>query len=153
MAHRPSFNLAWGAFSRVNGSVAHVGRVIGGKVQANIDAGIFTNACAIRLSYVLNQTGFAIGAGAGATSSGANGARYLYRVRDLVPHLQSLFGPPDEVFQNPTPAMFAGRKGIIVFEVAIWSDASGHATLWNGGACADTCYFRESTRASLWELK
>src|SRR5690606_5069184 len=115
MAQRPSFNLAWGAFSRVNVPVEQVGRVIGGKVQVNIDAGIFTNACAIRMSYVLNQAGFPVQGNAGATSSGANGAKYLYRVKDLVPYLESLFGKPDHVRQNPTPTMFAGKKGILVF--------------------------------------
>jgi len=153
MANRPSFNLAWGAFSRVNGSVSHVGQVIGGKVRANIDAGIFTNACAIRMSYVLNRTGHPVRSGAGATSSGADGARYLYRVRDLAPYLETLFGKPDQVVANPGMSQFAGRKGIIVFDVAIWSDASGHATLWNGTSCSDTCYFAESSRASLWELQ
>ena len=153
MANRPTFNLVWGAFSRVNGSVSHVGQVIGGKVKTNIDGGIFTNACAIRMSYVLNQTGFPIPGNAGAVSSGANGAKYLYRVSDLTPHLVATFGKPDQVVQRPSTASFAGKKGIVVFEVAVWSDASGHATLWNGTACSDSCYFPESTRASLWELK
>lgn len=153
MAQRPNFNLAWAAFSRVNGSVAHVGQVIGGKVRLNIDGGIFTNACAIRMSYVLNQTGFPITANAGAVSSGDGGARYLYRVKDLVPHLEKLFGKPEHTHEKPTAANFAGKRGILVFDVPIWSDASGHATLWNGTMCSDSCYFAESTRASLWELK
>lgn len=153
MARRPEFNLAWGAFARVNGSVQQVGRVIGGKVQANIDAGIFTNACAIRMSHVLNQTGFAVPSSAGAVSSGAGGAKYLYRVKDLLPHLQSLFGKPDLTVQGPTATAFAGKKGILVFEVGVWSDATGHATLWNGTTCSDSCYFGEATRASLWVLQ
>ncbi|MCC2596367.1 type VI secretion system amidase effector protein Tae4 [Pusillimonas sp. MFBS29] len=152
MAQRPTFNQAWAAFSRVNGSVPHVGRIIGGKVQTNIDGGIFTNACAIRMSYVLNQTSLPVPASAGAVSSGANGAKYLFRASDLAPHLQNLFGKPDLVVQNPTPTSFAGKKGIIVFDVDVWNDASGHVTLWNGTMCADSCYFPVSTRAKLWEL-
>ena len=34
-----------------------VGKKIGGKVQYNIDQGIFQNACAIRMSYALNYSG------------------------------------------------------------------------------------------------
>ena len=153
MAQRPLFNLAWAAFSRVNVSVPQVGRIIGGKVQTNIDSGIFTNACAIRMSYVLNQTGFPVSSRDGAVSSGAGGEKYLYRVRDLLPHLQKQFGKPDQVVQNPTLTSFTGKQGILVFDVDIWSDASGHATLWNGSTCSDHCYFPQSTRASFWELK
>lgn len=34
-----------------------VGKLIGGKVEENIKAGFFTNACAIRLSYAFNYSG------------------------------------------------------------------------------------------------
>lgn len=44
----------------VNLSVADVGTKIGGKVQDNIKAGIFLNACPLRMSYVLNQMGVPI---------------------------------------------------------------------------------------------
>jgi hypothetical protein len=35
-----------------------VGRKIGGAVQKNVEAGIFQNARPIRMSYVVNMTGF-----------------------------------------------------------------------------------------------
>lgn len=41
-------------------SVADVGRIIGGNVGQNISGGYFENACPIRMSYVLNATGFPI---------------------------------------------------------------------------------------------
>jgi len=55
---RPVFLLAWNKFREVQLPVAEVGLKIGGKVGQNIAAGIFENACPIRISYVLNMTGF-----------------------------------------------------------------------------------------------
>lgn len=152
MSSRPSFGSMYANFQRVKTSVGEVGSHIGGKVGANIASGIFTNACAIRISYALNHSGAPVARGVWATSSGQDGKWYLYRVNDLLPYLTQKFGPPDAVVQSPTPASFAGKKGIIVFKVSQWSDATGHATLWNGSSCADSCYFPESSEASLWIL-
>lgn len=58
--NRPSFNEAWLAFRKVNHSVADVGSIIGGNVGKNITGSYFQNACPIRMSYVLNATGFPI---------------------------------------------------------------------------------------------
>lgn len=152
-SQRPSFTHAWTSFSQVHGSVENVGSVIGGKVKTNIDAGIFTNACAIRMSYVFNQTGFSIPSNAGAVSSGAKGEKYLFRVSDLSNHIETRFGKPDYVQNNPNLQQFLGKKGILLFEVSGWNDATGHVTLWNGTTCSDTCYFARATRAKLWVLQ
>ncbi|WP_275556011.1 T6SS effector amidase Tae4 family protein [Mixta sp. Marseille-Q2659] len=37
-------------------------------------------------------------------------------------------------------------NGILIFTVNSWSDASGHATLWNGYTCSDHCYFPLANR-------
>jgi hypothetical protein len=47
-------------FMMVNKSVKEVGKIIGGKVEVNINSGDFKNACPIRMSYVLNKMGFPI---------------------------------------------------------------------------------------------
>ncbi len=62
MARRPSFNSAWTAFMAIRLPVAEVGKKIGGVVQKNIEmtTGGFQNACPIRMSHVLNVTGFPI---------------------------------------------------------------------------------------------
>jgi cytoplasmic protein len=39
---------------------SQVGSIIGGKVEVNIKANIFQNACAIRLSYAFNYSGMPI---------------------------------------------------------------------------------------------
>ncbi|MFP6791216.1 MAG: hypothetical protein VB954_14640 [Thalassolituus sp.] len=62
---RPNIEDAWKAFKEVyddvGKTVSGVGTKIGGKVDYNINKipqgqGRFENACAIRLSYVLNQS-------------------------------------------------------------------------------------------------
>lgn len=47
---RPNFIKAWVYFSEINVPVKEVGKKIGGKVQVNIDSGVFQNACPIRMS-------------------------------------------------------------------------------------------------------
>lgn len=76
--NRPSFNEAWLAFRKVNHSVADVGSIIGGNVGKNITGGYFQNACPIRMSYVLNATGFPI-------------ARNSRMQRLVVPIINSIF--------------------------------------------------------------
>lgn len=112
----------------------------------------FTNACAIRMSYSLNNSGFLIQKGIWKTVSGGDKKQYIYRVSDLLKYLTSTFGKPDKTVKSPKPSDFAGVKGILVFGVQ-WSDATGHATLWNGSTCSDHCYFPVATEASTWLLK
>ncbi len=82
---RPSFNEAWSAFGKVNFPVADVGRIIGGNVGQNISGGYFENACPIRMSYVLNATGFPISRSSPyATVSGSDKKFYIYRVNDMI---------------------------------------------------------------------
>lgn len=139
--------------------MAGVGKKIGGKVEQNIQVGVddptqgFKNACAIRMSYGLNYSGVTVPRGTWQTVSGGDGKQYIYRVSDLLKFLKAEFGEPDKTIKNPKMSDFAGDKGIVVFSVSGWSDASGHATLWDGNMCADHCYFQNATEASIWLLK
>lgn len=161
-AKRPKFMDAKVAFRAVYEDVGKTvflgGTKIGGKVDYSINKvpegqGRFENACAIRLSYVLNQTGFKIPYIAGQTVSGANGSWYIYKVRTMIAYLHKVFGPPEHTFTNPSAYALAKHKGILVVGVDGWSDASGHATIWNGVSCSDSCYFAQSKKAYLWMLK
>lgn len=160
MELRPSFSTMWANFSTIygDGTVTSVGTKIGGKVGENIELGIkdptqgFTNACAIRMSYALNYSKLPINRGVWNTVSGEDKKWYIYRVKDLLIFLTQSFGQPDKTVKNPKPTDFSGLKGILVFKVT-WADASGHATLWDGIACSDHCYFPQATEASLWKLK
>lgn len=160
-AKRPPFHGAWVAFKSVRVPVADVGKKIGGNVQKNIDAKIFQNACPIRISYVLNATGFPIVKSAKfQTVSGADQKQYLFRVNDMMEYLAKEFGKPDKTVKSPTPANFAGMKGILVIRGHGWKDAKGRVTLWDGSGCSDTCHLMHDPEnghfvpetASLWVL-
>ena len=121
------------AFADVkNASVSEVGRIIGGKVQQNVESGIFKNACALRLSYAFNKAGNLIKSTDGAVSSGADGKWYLYRVADMEKYLKRIT-PEKDVLTGNQPSDFVEKKGIIVFKDCNWVDASGHVDLYNGG--------------------
>lgn len=158
MAKRPKLSQAIHAFVNVNKSVSEVGTFIGGKVDYNINTltkaeGRFENACAIRMSYVLNNTGHKIPMIAGQTVSGKSGNWYIFRVKTLIQYLKKIFGDPDYIIENPTASKLAKYKGIVIFEVDQWIDASGHATVWNGVNCSDRCYFTQAKRVYIWILK
>lgn len=160
---RPSFNSAWAAFMEVRVSVADVGKKIGGKVQQNIEMPFgFTNACAIRMSYVLNKTGFPIRKSPlYAMVSGADGQQYLYRIPDMMNYLEKTFRRPDKTVSAPKESDFAGLKGIIVVKGRGWANARGHVTLWDGSKCSDTCHLMHDPdngtfipeTASIWTLR
>ena len=56
-------------------------------------------------------------------------------------------------FKPPYSQELFKQRGLLVFDVRIWSDASGHVTLWNGTACSDHCYFPQASVVYLWKLK
>ena len=39
----------------------------------------------------------------------------------------------------------SGKRGIIVFEVSSWSDASGHVDLWNGSKVVGSDYGEQAS--------
>jgi hypothetical protein len=158
---RPLFRNMWHHFIVIygDGKVPSVGDKIGGKVKENINLGLkspelgFTNACALRMSYSLNRSGAIVQKGVWKSVSGVDKNQYIYRVSDLVKFLKKIFGEPDKVVKNPKPSDFSGMKGILVFGVKGWSDATGHATLWDGSICSDKCHFPVSIESSIWLLK
>ena len=146
---RPKFITMSAAYPK--GTAEDVFRLIGGRVEANG----FANSCSIRVSRALNYSGYPVKfLPPNLTVSGNDGKWYVYRVKELVKYLQEQFGDPDIVVVNkPYKNELKDKKGIIVFEVDAWSDASGHATLWDGTSCSDKCYFPLARKVMLWELK
>ena len=119
---------------------------IGGKVELNYDIGVFNNACATRISSALNKSGgvhvipFIKDIGPDGkiesqVSSGKNGLWHIFRVRILVKHLTERYGEPEVSKPTEYKTKLKDRKGIIVFEVPGWNDATGHADLWDGNKC------------------
>ncbi|ETD73123.1 hypothetical protein V757_00185 [Pelistega indica] len=163
---RPSFSLAWDASQRIydpTNSGEKVAKTIGGLVEKNINnpdtKQKWNNTCAVRMSYILNQAGMVIPRIPGQTVSGADKKQYFFRVRNLITFLEQRWGKAEIVKYPPSGGGdLTGKKGLILFELSGWSDAQGHATLFNGSICYDRCYFNEpgarylTARANFWSL-
>lgn len=163
---RPSFSHAWTASQQIYdpaNSGVKVAKIIGGNVAENINSRDpkrrWINTCAVRLSYILNYAGMHVPHIPGQTVSGADKRWYFYRVRNLIAFLEQRWGTAEIVKYPPTGGgALAGKKGLILFEVSGWSDAEGHATLFNGSTCYDHCYFNEpgasyrTDRANFWSM-
>ena len=164
---RPLFDVAWAAARRIYAPAnpgAKVAKVVGGMVAKNImmpPPNNWTNTCAVRMSYILNQSGILIPHISQKTVSGADKRWYFFRVEDVIDFLIQQWGKPDLIVSYPPSggSELAGKKGVILFEVSGWGDAGGHATLWDGTLCYDHCYFNEpgaayrTDRANFWSLK
>lgn len=163
---KPPFSVAWAASQRIydpTNSGAKVAQTIGGFVERNVNnpdpQRRWSNTCAVRMSYILNQAGLLIPSKPGKTVSGADGRHYFFRVKDLIDFLKTSWGPAEIVKYPPSGGgALSGKKGLILFEVSGWADAQGHATLFNGITCYDHCYFNEpgakyrTDRANFWSL-
>ena len=162
---KPAFVVAWMASQRIYSAAnpgEKVAQVVGGEVAANIHdkKHPWKNTCAVRMSYILNQSGLFVPATPGKTKKGADHRNYFYRVTDVITFLNHRWGAPEVVAYPPSGGgALAGKKGIILFEVHGWTDAVGHATLFNGTTCYDHCYFNEpgvtyhTTKANFWALQ
>lgn len=146
-----------------NNSAKKVADTIGGNVAINANnpnpKQRWDNTCAVRMSYIFNQSGFPIPRIPGQTVTGGDHKQYFYRVRDLIAYLRRQWGEPEVVTYPPSGGgPLATKKGIILFEVQGWQDAEGHATIWNGSGCYDHCYFNEpgatyrTEQANFWSL-
>jgi RHS repeat-associated protein len=102
---------------------------VGGHQEMN--ASTFVNSCALRMCYALNRSGVPIPFAQGRVSD-ASHMWGIPRLTDLQPFLIKNFGQPEHYAPNSWRGELAGRSGILMFQVNVWSDASGHAELWNG---------------------
>lgn len=112
------------------------------------------------MSYILNRSGMTVPNIPGETVSGADKCWDFFRVKSLIAHLEQRWGKAEVVKYPPSGGgTLAGKAGAILFEVAGWSDAQGHATLFDGRTCYDHCYFNEpeanyrTERANFWSLR
>ncbi len=138
--HRPNLQLMWEnyLYDRPEG----IWGEIGGKVEVNgnlpEDQGRWTNACTVRLSYMLNQAGQKIEKDGNKTVSGGNGDQYYYRVRDMEEYLTYHFGAPDLAITDGSADSFdiPPKPGILLMDFP-GSTFSGHVTIWNGAGSVD----------------
>lgn len=100
------------------------------------DPTYWENSCCIRMSRGLNYSGFSLpkAPSPGGTIYGNDQKKYWIRVKDLLPYLKKKFGKPDIecIGGHSAVSKFKGKKGIIVFEVSGWRNATGHFTLRDG---------------------
>ena len=135
---------------------------IGGKVKLNYDIGVFSNACATRVSKALNfslvgheipffKTKDSDGNDVVQVSSGGKKLWYIYRVKALIEYLKKNYGNPKIVDKGKYKQSLKGKKGIIIFEIKGWSDATGHADLWDGSKVVRDDYSSKAHNILFWE--
>ena len=118
------------------------GGEIGGLVELNgnlpLDQGRWTNACSVRLSYMLNKAGHKIPRVSKKTVSGKNKEQYFYRVSDLESYLIEKYGEPDVSITDGSGNQFdlPITPGIVLMDFPD-SSFTGHVTIWNGAGTVD----------------
>lgn len=113
------------------------------------------NSCAIRMSKALNYSGVKLPStdigyrednSSNGTLKGKDGYYYWFRVKSLGNYLKKKLGKPDldihlktaklgekkEKMSTENWKKVQAMKGIVMFEVSGWGNASGHFTLWDG---------------------
>jgi hypothetical protein len=145
MASLPSFSLLWAHYPD-DQEQDKVKQRIGG----NVNLPWLTNTCVVRMSYAFNLSGQPVPNGhAGLTTvSGADGRRYAFRVREFKSYLENEYKAPD--ITGSSMSAFQNSKGIIMFDVSGWSDATGHFDMWNGSAAKYRDYWEKAHTIHLW---
>lgn len=150
-AKRPLFSELW-KYYPVKMSASDVYSMVGGQAMALYQENPtgYANACALRLSRSFNYGGMPIKQSTrGYKVRGADHKPYLLRVREMISFVEQNLGTADLSFKpqnnQDLSSQLKGKKGIIIFKVSGWGDASGHVTLWNRNDCGDSCYFIHDT--------
>jgi len=142
------------------------------RIGGAVNAAWITNTCTIRISRAFNLAGdpipknFRLTDGSGkpmAVVSGADKSWHAIRVKEFNQYMRKTYGPPTLSHQftdasgKPTdggdiPESFLKKSGVIMFEVKIWSDATGHFDLWDGDRemCGHECYYNKARSVHLW---
>jgi hypothetical protein len=139
---KPDFSMMWQAFPDHSKypTLRSLHTFIGGILVKNIDLpgfGAYGNTCAVRMSRALNYGNFPISAKIAKSLSirvmtGADNKLYIFSVRELKAYLHATIGVSPVVVTKGFNKAFANQRGIVVFDVTGWPDASGHVALWDG---------------------
>src|ERR1700743_2456319 len=153
-ANYPKDGTAKEVYNNVGGDVAK--RYNDNESQG--DQSPYANTCALRMSVALNKSGNDIDTDvknskgqAMYTEKGGDDKDYALRKSDVKDYMKAEYGKAD-ITTKSTDKDFAakiteiqGQKGVIVFDVTGWSDATGHVTIYDGkGNCGHDCYFPDS---------
>lgn len=152
-----NFDQMWDAYPNPDGTADEAKHTIGGQATAET----IDNTCVLRLSRAFNYSGNPIPKSSTdeiMTIRGGDGLNYALRVREFTRYMRRKYGPPHYEHTYPAPgggdvpASFKGRQGVVIFEVDGWTDATGHADLWNGARCRHNAYFNRASHVMLWEV-
>lgn len=150
MAHiLPVFTKLWDNYPNSHDTAA-VKKEIGG----NVDAAWITNTCTIRLSRALNYAGSKVPAAFPGLNvvRGADKLFYAFRVKEMNKYMTAHFGASTHTSLGGADGRtaVAGKRGIIMFDVQGWNDATGHFDLWNGVGPRYSEYFDKAREVKLW---
>lgn len=154
LSNRPNLQLMWENF--IHDRPLGVWHEIGGLVEYNgelpEDQGGWRNACAVRMSYMLNKAGLTIPYIETQTVSGGEGLFHFYRLDDLVAYLNATFGQVDfEYNHGPSRWQEMPNKPGLIIQRFPGSNFTGHATIWNGAGSVDDSDIG-GYRILFWEL-
>lgn len=117
-----------------------LGKKIGGFVEKNIQSDVFTNTCALRMSYALNRAGISLPFLKDHTVSGymsddekkVNKKWHHYRVSELEKIVKQKYTGMKVNKVTNTRVELKDKQGIVFFHRQFNDGATGHAALWNG---------------------
>ncbi len=144
----PPFQSLWDNYPDDHDPEA-VKKKIGGKV----DAKWIANTCTIRLSHAFNYSGQPIPNSFPGlnTVTGADGMFYAFRVREMRRYLEATYGEPSFHATGPEAHLHAkNKRGVIMFDVRGWNDATGHFDIWNGSKARHDEYFKRASAVLMW---
>lgn len=143
-----------------HGEAEEVKKHLGGEVNQPM----ITNTCVIRVARALSMAGIKIrpftlqnGKSMYLIRDGQSN-RLPIRVAEFKQYMVAKYGQPQVKVAFSTdgvdeiPSQLNGKRGIIMFDVRVWSDATGHFDLWDGEGCAHQCYFDKARNVWLWIL-
>src|SRR5215813_8904036 len=137
--------------------------VLGGGWPALIDNAAYANTCTIRLSVMLNRSGYPVPGSFGQMDGGLtdkDGNNIIARVSTGEALVKSLFGesywgmnrnPGSPIDLSDVPA----ETGILIYRVPPGADAGGHIDLWNKDDCRLDCHSNfavSSYEIALWKV-
>lgn len=121
----------------------------------------YANTCALRMSVALNKSGNDLDTkvknSKGQTMytlEGSDNKDYALRKNDVKDYMKGKYGGADISTKSTDKdfdaqiAKIQGQKGVIVFDVTGWGNATGHVTIYDGsGNCGHDCYFKDAINA------
>jgi hypothetical protein len=151
----PPFQKMWDNYPNTTNTKDVIDLIFAGKRNYNWIASNVYNTCALRLSRALNYSGDPVRKEPGLNVlRGKDDKWYAYRVREMHEYLEKRYGPPPISDNSSSPssrrAAVTGKKGIILFCIKGWADATGHIDIWDGGTVKYSEYFADAYEVLLW---